>query len=161
LSNGNTFIATTTHLLELDRAGKEVYTIANVPGGITAAYRARNGNIIALAQNGRCQIMDTTGKPLKTFPSNRDATWSSGIDLLPNGRILITQPNRNKVAEYDAEGKVLLEVDVPQVRTATSLPNGHILAAIHQRQRVLELDRAGKIVWEHKSSGQVFRARRR
>jgi HEAT repeat protein len=161
LRGGNTFIATDQQLLEVDRAGKEVYTINNVPGGITAAYRARNGNIVCLTQNGQCLVMDTTGKQLKSFPSNRNAGWTSGIDLLQNGRILITQPDRNKVAEYDGQGKLILEVDAPAATTATGLPNGHILVASHAGQRAFEVDRAGKIVWEYKATGNLFRARRR
>ena len=161
LHNGNTFIATDQQLMEVDRGGKEIYTINNVPGGVTAAYRARNGNIVCLAQTGQCVILDTTGKQLKSFPSNRQAGWTSGIDLLPTGRILITQPDRNKVAEYDMEGKLIVEVDAPLATTATALPNGHFLIASHQGQRAFELDRGGKVVWEHKIGGNLFRARRR
>ncbi|HTU19217.1 MAG TPA: HEAT repeat domain-containing protein [Gemmataceae bacterium] len=162
LLSGNTFIATSTHILEVDRTGKEVYSFTNVPGGITAAYRARNGNIICLANNGsQCLIMDTTGKTLKQFGSNRNGGWTSGIDLLSNGRILITQPDRNKVTEYDSDGKSIVEVDAPMATTATVLPNGHFLVASHQAQRVFEVDRGGKVVWEHKGNGNIFRARRR
>jgi HEAT repeat protein len=161
LRSGNTFIATDQQLMEVDRAGKEIYTINNVPGGVTAAYRARNGTIICLAQTGQCVILDTTGKQLKSFPSNRNAGWTSGIDLLPTGRILITQPDRNKVAEYDMEGKLIVEVDAPMATTATGLPNGHFLVASHQGQRAFELDRSGKVVWEHKIGGNLFRTRRR
>jgi HEAT repeat protein len=160
LRNGNTFIATDQQILEVDRTGKEVYSINNV-GGVTAAYRARNGNVICLSQNGQCLVMDTTGKQLKSFASNRQAGWTSGIDLLANGRILVTQPDRNKVAEFDADGKTVLEVDAPAATTATTLPNGHILVASHGGQRAFELDRKGKQVWEHKAAGNVFRARRR
>jgi HEAT repeat protein len=163
LHNGNTLIAMNTQIMEVDRAGKEVYTINNVPGGgIIAAYRARNGNIVCLAQNGsQCVIMDTTGKQLKQFGSNRGPGWTSGLDLLANGHILITQPDRNKVAEYDMEGKLIVEVDAPLATTASGLPNGHLLISAHQGQRVFETDRTGKVVWEHKFGGNPFRARRR
>jgi HEAT repeat protein len=160
LRNGNTFIAMDSQIMEVDRAGKTIYTIANV-GGITAAYRARNGNIVCLAQNAQCLILDTTGKQLKSFASNRQPGWTSGIDLLANGRILVTQPDRNKVAEYDTEGKAILELDTPLGTTATGLPNGHILVASHQAQRAFEVDRTGKVVWEYKANGPIFRARRR
>jgi thioredoxin-like negative regulator of GroEL len=162
LPNGNTFIATLNQILEVDRNGRELYTINNVPGGITAAYRARDGRIICVAQNGsQCIIMDTTGKHLKQFPSNRNASWTSGIDLLSNGHILITQPNRNKVAEYDRDGKLIVEVDAPMATTATGLPNGHFLVASSATQRAFEVDRHGKVVWEYKGGGNIFRARRR
>ncbi len=162
LANGHTFIATLTQIQELDRAGQVVYTIHNVGGQITAAYRARDGRIVCVARNGsHCLIMDTTGKVLKQFPSNRDGTWTSGLDLLTNGHILITQPNRQRVAEYDRNGKRILEVDAPLATTATALPDGHFLVASSAAHRAYEVDRNGKVVWEHKSGGNIFRARRR
>jgi HEAT repeat protein len=162
LPNGNTFLASSNQILEIDRSGKEVYSINNVPGSITAAYRARNGHIICIGQNGgQCIIMDTTGKHLKQFACNRNGGWTSGIDLLSNGHILITQPNRNKVSEYDGDGKLIVEVDAPAATTATALPNGHFLIASHQTMRAFEVDRSGKVVWEHKGNGNIFRARRR
>ncbi len=161
LRNGNTFIATFTQIVEVDRAGKEIYSINNVPGNVTAAYRMRDGRIACLSGVGQCQIMDTTGKTLKQFASNRQNGWTSGIDVLNNGHILITQPDRNKVAEYDTDGKLIVEVDAPMATTASGLPNGHFLIASHQAQRVFEVDRTGKVVWEHKVPGNAFRARRR
>ncbi len=161
LRSGNTFIATDSQLVEVDRTGKEVYAIHNVPGGITAAYRRATATSSVLTQNGQCVLMDTTGKQLKSFASNRQAGWTSGIDLLANGHILITQPDRNKVAEYDRQGKLIVEVDAPMATTATGLPNGHFLVASHQGQRAFEVDRAGKVVWEYKGGGNIFRARRR
>jgi len=161
LANGHTFIATMNQILEVDRAGKEVYSF-HVGGNITAAYRARDGCIVCLARNGsRCILMDTSGQSLKEFPSNRDGSWTSGIDLLVNGHILITQPNRHKVTEYDRNGKLIAEVDAPMATTATGLPNGHFLIASSSQHRAYEVDRNGKIVWEHKTNGNIFRARRR
>jgi hypothetical protein len=161
LPGGGTFIATNAEVLELDRNGKMVLNV-NTLGQLDAAYKARNGQIVCLTLNGQCIILDPTGKQVNTFPSNRaQSDPTSGIDLLPNGRILITQAARNKVAEVDAEGKTLLEVDAPNVSTATALPNGHILATSYKDRRTFELDRSGKVVWELKSEFSVYRARRR
>ncbi len=160
LSNGHTFIATEGQLLEVDRSGKEICTIGNI-GSITAAYKTRSGPIVCLTQAGQCVRLDSTGKQLKSFPSNRQPHWTSGLDLLPNGNILITQPDRGKVALVDGEGRVRAEYDTPGVITATALPNGHVLAAIGEGHRVAEVDRRGKVVWEHKDGNEAFRARRR
>jgi hypothetical protein len=159
LPNGNTFIASDQQLLEVDRTGKEIFSFN--PGGVTAAYKSRTGHVIALHTNGRVVKYDRAGKEVKSFQSGRGGGWTSGIDVLANGRILLAHPNRNKVVEYDAEGKQTLEVDAPQVTTATGLPNGNVLAASYGMQRVIEVDRKGKIVWEYKAPGSVFRARRR
>src|SRR5262249_6330535 len=52
LPNGNTFICTTNEMLEVDRTGKVVYQI-NVPAGLTAGYRAANGEIVCLRNDGQ------------------------------------------------------------------------------------------------------------
>ncbi len=160
LPNGHTFIATDAQVLEVDRSGKEVFSFAGL-GALTAAYKTRTGQIIALTTGGQCVRLDAAGKQLKSFPSNRSPAWTSGLDLLPNGHILITQPNLGKVAEVDAEGRVLATFSTPGVITATALPNGNVLAASSDGQRVFEVDRRGKVVWEHRDGNSVFRARRR
>lgn len=162
LPNGNTFICTTNELLEVDRTGKAVYTI-KVNQGLTAGYKATNGELVCLRNDGQVVRYDTAGKELKTFPSNRDTSWTSGIDLTRNGHILVTQPSPNmKVTEYTPDGKVVKEWAAPQVTTATKMTNGHILAASHNDMKVVEYDANGKKVWEYKDDQyHIFRAKRR
>jgi HEAT repeat protein len=161
LSNGNTFIAGQNHIIEVDRAGKQVYAIQNVPGGVLAAYRLRRGDIACLTQGNQCHILDTTGKVLKTFTSHHNGNCLGGLDVLPNDHLLVPQPGFGKIVEFDRQGKVVREVKAPNPSMATQLPNGHILAANRQTGHVFEVDRAGKIVWQHRVPGQVFRVRRR
>ncbi|HWG41672.1 MAG TPA: HEAT repeat domain-containing protein [Gemmataceae bacterium] len=162
LPNGNTFIASDQGpFREVNRAGKDIYVIQNVPNGVRSAYRLPRGPIVCLTQKGECVLIDTAGKRLRSFDTNHVFSDVAGMDLATNGRILVAQDRRNKVVEYDAQGKKLLEVAAPQVGTATALPNGHILAASYQGHRVYELDRAGKVVWEYKNAGHAWRARRR
>lgn len=161
LPNGNTFICTTSELIEVDRTGKAIYTI-NVTQGLTAGYRASNGDIVCLRNDGQCVRYDTAGKELRKFASNRDTSWTSGIDLTRNGNVLITQPSPNqKVTEYSPDGKVVKEWSTPQVTTATKLNNGNILAASHNDSKAVEYDTNGKKVWEYKSDYHIFRAKRR
>jgi HEAT repeat protein len=161
LPNGNTFICTTNELMEVDRNGKAVYHI-NVGQGLTAGYRATNGEIVCLRNDGNVVRYDTAGKELKTFPSNRDTSWTSGIDLARNGNVLVTQPSPNqKVTEYTPDGKVVREWSAQNVTTATKMTNGNILAASHSDHKVIELDPNGKKVWEYKGESPIFRAKRR
>jgi HEAT repeat protein len=160
LRNGNTFIALDSQIIEVDRTGKEVYTINSLPG-VHAACRSRKGHIVCLVPNNQCFLVDAAGKQLKSFTCNYGNSNIAGLDLFPSGRILVTQTDRNKVVEFDAEGKTLLELDAPGARTATGLPNGHVLVTSQGNQRVWELDRAGKTVWEYKGSSAIIRARRR
>ena len=163
LPNGNTFVACWKGpILEVDRAGKEIYTIANMSGNTLAARCAPSGTIFCTTFTRQCLTLDTTGKQLKSFESGQvQGNNGGGIDLFPNGHILITRTTQNKVMEFDPKGKVRLEVAAPGVCTASALPNGHILVAARSTHRVYELDRAGKVVWEHKNAGHPFRARRR
>jgi HEAT repeat protein len=160
VANGNTFIATDSYVVEVDRTGKELYTLRNAPM-VHAAYRMRNGPVVCLQPGNQCVVMDTSGKVLSSFNSNHGHMSMAGLDVLPNGHILVTQMHQGRVVEFDSTGKSLLEVAAPGARTATGLPNGHILVTSQQNQRVFEIDRTGKVVWEVKASGPVIRARRR
>jgi HEAT repeat protein len=158
LANGNTFIATDTGVLEVDRGGKVVFS-HNV--SLIAGYKSGNGVITCLTNDGRCLRLDASGKEIKSFPSGRGPSWTSGIDVLPNGNVLVSQTDQNRVAELNAEGKTVWQANAPGITTATRLPNGHTLVASHNMSSVTELDRSGKVVWEHKEQLHVFRARRR
>jgi HEAT repeat protein/outer membrane protein assembly factor BamB len=161
LPNGHTFICTTNELVEVDRTGKAAYRVT-VPQGLTAGYRWPNGEIVCLRNDGKVARYDVAGKELGQFPSNRDTSWTSGIDMIRNGNVLVTQPSPNqKVVEYTPDGKMVKEWGTPNVTTATRLANGNILAASHNDMRVIEYDATGKKVWEHKSDHHIFRARRR
>ncbi len=161
LPNGNTFISTTNEFLEVDRAGKDVYRVP-VPLGVTGAYRAVAGDIVVLRNDGKVARYTTAGAEVKTFDSKRDSSWTSGLDLVRNGNIVVTQPNPGqKVTEFTPDGKVVHEWNTPNVTTATRLTNGNLLAASHGGQNVIEYDRAGKKVWEYKDEFHIFRARRR
>jgi hypothetical protein len=161
LPNGNTFICTTSELMEVDRTGKAVYQV-HVNQGLTAGYRATNGELVCLRNDGTVARYDVNGKELKTFPSLRDTSWTSGIDLVRNGNVLVTQPSPNqKVTEYTPDGKVVKEWTAPNVTTATKMANGNVLAASHSDKKVIELDPSGKKVWEYTDEYHIFRARRR
>jgi HEAT repeat protein len=159
LANGNTFIAGQNQLLELDRDGKEIYSIPNPL--INAAYRSRQGPIVCLTRSNQCVLMDTSGKELQNFASGHGGNNFCALDVMANDRIIVMQRERNRAVEFDKTGKVIRTIAVPGAATVTGLPNGRVLVASQNQRRIYELNRAGKVVWEHKNAGQVFRARRR
>jgi outer membrane protein assembly factor BamB len=161
LPNGNTFIALSGGwMLEVDRGGKEIYQINNVSEMI-GAYRSRQGPIVCLTKKSEHLKVDTTGTPLARFAIKYCLPNESGfLELLPNGRILITARGANKVMEYHGQGNLLHEWNAPGAHTATGLPDGHILVASSDANRVYEMDRDGKVVWEYPNV-KAFRARRR
>jgi hypothetical protein len=161
LPGGNTFIATQFAIHEMDRSGKEVFSKQFAGNFLTAACKARDGKITVLTQQGQCILLDPKGVEIRQFPSGRTGGWTSGIDAMPGGKVLIAQPNMNQVVELDSLGKTLWKAPAPGVTTATALPNGHVLTASHPNMQVKELDRSGRVVWEYRSDRHVFRARRR
>jgi HEAT repeat protein len=160
LPNGNTFVATTLHLTEYDRANKELYAW-HLGREILGAYKAGNGYIWCLLGNGSLVEVDPSGKVLNSFPSNRDNSAKCGIDLFPGNGVLISQPNLSRVVELSAAGKTLHQFPAPNVTSATRLPNGNILASSMKDMRAFEIDRKGKIVWEFKDNQGVYVVRRR
>jgi HEAT repeat protein len=160
LPNGNTFIATQSQILEVDRKGTEVFTY-NPPGGILTVRRLRNGRIALIGNNQRYMEIDSAGKELRGFPVNNVQNYCA-MDVLPNGRVLVPQQPLNKIVEYNAEGKVVWEATVQQPTAVSRLPNGNTLVASRDTQQVYELDPKGKVVWERKiTTGFPWRIRRR
>jgi hypothetical protein len=163
LPNGNTFIATRTELLEVDRTGRAVFTYSR-PGGesFMKAQKLPNGDIACVTQLGVARFvrLDRTGKELKSF-GVQVSTSGGRVDVLPNGHVLIPEMTNNRVVEYDAEGKMVREAAVAQPIAAVSLPNGHWLVTSMNQRRAVELDRRGKEVWQYRSHTRVTRAFRR
>jgi HEAT repeat protein len=157
LPNGHTVIATNSQIVEVDRTGKQVVTISPAQGQLTGGYKTRDGQFVFMNQNGVCSRIDANGKLLKSFTTNRGNAW---MDLTASGRIILTTNGGTKVAEYDPDGKLLLELNVNQVTAATGLPNGNLMVTSHPLGRVMEMDRKGKVLWEHKANGP-FRGRGR
>jgi hypothetical protein len=163
LPNGNTFIATRTALIEVDKEGKEVSNYVRPRGEqIMRAQKLRNGDVAMILQLGvtRFVRMDAKGNDLKNF-GVQVATSGGRIDVLPNGNVLIPEGNTNRVLEYDPRGRIVWEGHADSPITALHLPNGHVMVTSMTQHRAVELDRTGKEVWEYKSDTRVTRAFRR
>jgi HEAT repeat protein len=161
LANGNTFIACRNQLLEVDRDGKEVFSIPRANHDIVAARKSRSGEIVYATNQGSCVKLDANNKEVKSFNVGR-LNYYSGIDLLPNGRILLTQ--LRGVAEFDPEsGDTKWSVNVMSPNSVMRLPNGNTLVSSMNTLEIQELDRDGKKVWDFKADDgyRPWRVRRR
>lgn len=158
LPNGNTFIATRTRLLEVDRAGKEL-TSHLLAHALLAAQKCRDGSFACLTSEGTYLRLDAAGKEVNQFPAG--AQNYCGFDVLPGGRVLIPQEGRNQVVEFSADGKTMWTAAIPRPISVARLANGNVLVACRDGQRVVELDVAGRIVREFKAGGYPWRARPR
>src|SRR5262249_5292286 len=96
LPNGNTFVATSLHICEYDRAGKESYAWS-LGKTILGASKGRDGHVWCLVDGGLCLELDPSGKVLSSFPSNRDRSHYCGIALLPRSGGLMAPQNHSRI----------------------------------------------------------------
>jgi hypothetical protein len=69
---------------------------------------------------------------------------------------------RNKVYEFELDGKLVWEVNAQQPFSAARLPKGNTLIGTQTwPPKLIEVDKAGKTVWEHQPVSQPGRVRPR
>jgi HEAT repeat protein len=158
LPNGNTFIASYSELLEVTRDGETVYSHKK-KGNIYCARKRRNGNILYAHGDGAIVELDSSGKEVHSITVEGLSSWA-GVEVLPNGRYLISKYSDNRVVEIDKTGKVHWECVVQTPAWCTRLHNGNTLVASTDDHCILELDRCGKEVWKQETKGRPFRVRR-
>lgn len=64
------------------------------------------------------------------------------------GTILVGHMDKNRVVEYDVNGRELWSVMSPEPWSAVPLKNGNVLVSSGGHKTVTELDRNGKTVWQ-------------
>lgn len=185
LSNGITFIATRSQLIEVDRDGREVYAL--VPRSqfgeaaqdgrevfalpwtdeeavqIMRAQKLPTGEIACVINRGgnsaSCVLLDPTGREVRSMPA--DVRTSGGrIEVLPNGNILVPELGNNRVVEYAPTGQIVWQLAIEQPVAALRLVSGHTLVTSMSQNRAVEVDQAGKEVWQYKADQRVTRALR-
>ncbi len=161
LPNGNTFIAGRASLAIVDRDKKEVFTYLPPGPSIAAAAWARDGHMVLVTSGGLLQRLDAKGNVVKSFNVGPVYTMGGNIDILPGGRVLIPQWRDNRVAEYDAHGKLVWSAKVVNPTSAVRLANGNTLVVSMNQQRAVELNPAGQEVWTFQTNGRPWRARKR
>ncbi|HEY7153405.1 MAG TPA: HEAT repeat domain-containing protein [Gemmataceae bacterium] len=162
LRNGHTFITCPNKLLEVDRGGREVISINRPSNDVVMARKMRDGQIVLVSTQRQCLRLDTTGKQLKSFQLQQMVWQHNGVDILPNGHVLVPHQPINRVIEYDANGKSVFEATAMQPLSACHLPRGRVLIAPQQfPTKVVEVDSSGKQVGEFTAPNIVYRIRRR
>ncbi len=159
LANGNTFIATYSKVMEVDRNGKTIWSLGPPEGGQYTAQKLRDGRIVTAGSSAVVE-RDTTGKVLRKTPLPRQESTFSRIEVLNNGRYLVALYSTSKVIEFDSTGKVYFEIDVKTASSAIRLPNGNTLVTSMDPRMLVEFDRAGKQVSSFPTESRPFRVRR-
>ncbi len=161
LANGNTFVACRNRLLEIDRQRKEVWQASRPVRDVVGARKHADGSMVLLTDDGSCRWLDATGRELSRFSAPGPHVMGTGLDLLPNKRVLVPSFGLDRVTEYDALGNVLWEAAVPGPASAERLPNGHTLVGCTMPPLVVELDRLGQVVWRYQPQQALIQATRR
>jgi acetyl esterase/lipase len=120
--NGTTLIAVEAEskIIEVDAAGKIVWQWQAKEGPARRAYQALrqpNGNtIISLNDPGEVVEVDRGGNIVRSIGGKRmdiQMGWASGMAVLDNGNILISDYTGRRLLEVDKAGKVVNELRLP------------------------------------------------
>src|SRR5262245_8757289 len=160
LPGGETFIAARNQLLVVDADKKTTFSHVHQNGSISAACRLRDGRTGLVASTGQCHWLDPQGNEEKSFHVGYVYPMGGNLEVLPNRHVLVPLYRDAKVAEFDADGKIVSQLTVQGPVSATRLPNGNTLVST-MTQHVLELDRDGQTVWTYETDGRALRARGR
>lgn len=169
LPNGNTFVVMQTGLYEFNRKGDEVYSYSH--NNVMRGKKLRNGEICFVANQGQGVFtrMDSKNKVLKTFNVNAINSLFGGMDVLPNGGVLLPDWQQQRVVEYDRDGRQVNQINgLTWPLGVQRLPNGNTLISTQNAGgintgRVVEYDRKGNQVMSFQPEGAatVFNAHRR
>jgi HEAT repeat protein len=163
LSNGNTFIATYTNLMEVTREKKVVHDYNRAADGqIYSAQKLPTGHMVYMTSMGWVVTLDKAGTVLHRFNVGNPGAWC-GVEWLPGGRLLVTQMASGKIMEVDAAtGKrVYWQATVEGAHQTLRMSNGNTMVVCMNNKRLVEVNRAGKIVWEKPMEGRPWRVHRR
>jgi hypothetical protein len=165
LRDGITVIATRTKLIELDRAGKTLFSYQPANNEtIMRAQKLTNGDLALVLTDGinsRFVRLNTARKEVVSFPVQVNSSGGR-IDVLPSGYVLVPEMRSNRVVEYDTRGKIIWQKAVEQPIAAVRLANGNTLVTFMNDRKAIEMNEDWKQIWEFKDSdSRVSRAWRR
>lgn len=173
LPSGGVLVVQRNLISEYDGKQNEVFQYQRERFDLVAAAKDRNDEYVFITNFGpsgsQCVRIDRQKKELKSFPLNVGGAGAgrlflAGLEILPNGRILIS--HTGGLSEYDPDGgnraRTTLR-EASQLSSVQRLVNGNTLLAGFDHRRVAEVDRQGKVVWEYSPAekGVPRKARRR
>ncbi len=156
LHNGNLLVAAAHagEVIEFDAKQQRVWSYtpelaAGVSEFLGCAERMPNGHTMVLiigwtTNNSRILEVTPGGEVVRRIDG---LTKVDDADLLPDGRLLLTETGVDRVRIIDWEGRESWSVSTSDPREADLLPNGNVLVADGEAGSVLEIDPEGNVVW--------------
>jgi hypothetical protein len=157
LPNGNFLVNTGFGVKEITRdkqvvfeysSKSEIYACQRLANGNTFVGECNSGRLLELTPDGR------TVKEVRLLPDGTDGghVYMRNARQLPNGNYLVTHYGRQKVCEYDPQGKLVWQTAAPGgPHSVARLPNGHTLIAtgdLRKDPQLIEVDRESNVVWQ-------------
>ena len=124
LGNGNTLIVQRNQVLEVNRAGQEVFTFNRPQNDLMTARKVRDGQLVCVTGQGTAVVVDGAGKEVRSNPL--PGVSGFGNQVLDTGGVLVPVSWQNKVAEFDRDGKPVV-TDGPYAETKEQFGGFHIV----------------------------------
>ena len=157
LPNGNLLFNTGHGVREVTREQQVVFDYQS-KSEIYACQRLTNGNtFVGECNGGRLLEIEPSGrivKELRLLPEGKDGGhgYIRNARRLDNGHYLVTHYGEQVVREYDADGKVVMNIPAKGgPHSATRLSNGNTLISCGDQPgggRIFEVDPTGQTVWQ-------------
>lgn len=167
LASGTTLIAGQNGFTEVDLNGQDIVSWSP-PGDekIMKLQRRADGFTAVVLQVGevpektRLVWLDRALRERATFPVQ--VRKSGGrVDILPGDHVLLPEHDNNRIAQFDASGRVVWQAEFEQVVACVVTPTGTIMANTGTNRGAVEFDRNGKELWNFQADTRVTRAWRR
>ncbi len=160
MPNGNMLFVASNRLVEMTRAGREVYSFNRPQGDILHARKMKDGQVIYVTSSATVHRIDEKGTEIKTWRVNNPT--NQGCHILNNGNVVFPQQHANRVFEYDMNGQQVWTATATQPTSVMRLANGNTLIGSSSSPfQAVEVDRAGKEVWKMTTPIQPLRIYRR
>lgn len=160
LPNGHRLVgsaATPGKVVEFDADGKEVWSLADLPAGVTSVARLADGNtLVGFADTQRVAEYDATGRQVWEAPV---VGRPCAVSRRAGGTTLVACRESDRIVEIDREGGEVASIDdLHGLQGATWLANGNVLVAL--TDTVVELEPTGTVVWSQEGFNNATAADR-
>ena len=142
-----------------------------VPVKVLEVERLDDGSILAV--DSGTPVSGSNGDPGLVFSFRPDFTlthtwvydgrYPHSVDLMDDGKILITDTDKHRLVVLDRDGTITWDSDSVKPLSdgstlfhpndAEILPNGNILTCERNNHRVMEIDWNGQVIWQYGTTG--------